>query len=431
MRTRALAGAFAALLGILIGPLAFSAAAADVDGLHTVDQYAAALRSDPILVQQVVGAGDTAGARTRLAALAAKLPYPVHIALVGAPDDLQSSELSSAVASSLRRKVGTKGLWIVAVAGGTLDIQSDSSVDPTQLSLAYYDVMRAITKARGGKDYSRTTSVLDAEVVLRIATSPGFANYSWHEGAAPVLSHAEIEKLADASYGKVRSSHDGDYESHVGKHWMLGTVTGLGVLLLVQQCLRGWPGWRRRRDEERPDRLAGLRHATKHPSMDELHTQAGKAATELATALAAAGDPRHPEILEDATSAREAAEAELDGHYLDLVGALVLARTGLADVRRAAAESPGPRYRCCYLDPFHGEAVTVMGWNLGNGTVDIPVCRQCAEDIGRRLRPQVLHVDDDDSPAYFERGGVWARTGYGSLVEHFGAVVLADRAERR
>jgi hypothetical protein len=113
-----------------------------------------------------------------------------------------------------------------------------------------------------------------------------------------------------------------------------------------------------------------------------------------------------------------------------LVGALTLARTGVRDAERVLGRASQP-YRCCFLDPLHGAGVREASWRLGETTVSVPVCPACRRrlDAGRDLTPLLVRRGWRTRP-YYELGDVWARTGYGSLVDDYAAQVLAERARR-
>ncbi len=426
MRTRVLASVFvvlASLAGVLMSG-ANTASATDVDGLHTVDQYVAALRKDPVLVQQMMGAGHTDAVRLMLTERAEKLPYPVHIALVQNPTDLQSDDITRDLASAIRRRLGAPGLYIVASPGAATEILvSGSEVDQTLLHLAYYDVLTAVSARVPPEDERRTSAAQEAQAVLEVAASPGMKNYEYQaQRGKPVLTAAQVDEIARAPWGGEPSVPDREYGSHVGKRWMVGTVTGLSIFLVVGTSLVGWPGWRRTTDRPaNPGR----------PTLEALRREAEQSLTALAEGLAASPQaPAHPELVLDAQAAREAAEAVLGGSYLDVIGALVLSRSGLADVGRAQAEKPGKPYRSCYFDPLHGQSTTTASWRYGDAAVDVPVCRRCARAVASGRTPEILRVGDGvRSRAYFEESSVWSRTGYGALVEHFGPAVLRDREQ--
>lgn len=419
MRARLLASAVVALLVGIMSP----ARADDVNTLNTVDQYVAALRADPILVQQVVGGGHTDAVRAEFKRLAAALPYPVYVALVRPATDLQSSRPSADLVTAIRRKLGKPGLYIVEAEGDILQAQvTGSKPDATVLSLATYDGETALTGMLGGSDARPTAAVL-TQLMLESAASPRLSRYdSTPHVEGGVLTHDQLAALAAEPWAQPWAAPDRDYESHTGKRWMVGTGVGLAVLLLVAQTMFGWSGWRLRKVEPTTDR----------PSLEELRRQAEDAVTDLATQLAALPiTPVHPDIAVDATSAREAAEPALTGDYLDVAGALALARSGLRDLARAQMANPGKPYRSCYFNPLHKPANAETTWLFDDAEVKVPACRSCINAVAKNQPPDVLRVGEvDTSKAYFEVKSVWARTGYGALVDHFGAAVLKDRAGR-
>jgi len=422
MRTRALVGGILLFCCLLGGP----ASAADVNELHTVDQYVAALREDPILVQQVMGAGHTPEVRRTLAALAAKLPYPVHVALVQAPTDLESDDISRDLASTFRRRIGAPGLYVVAVAGSPREIQATgTAVDPTELSLASTDVESAVSSTFGKDTWPSMTAALEVQIILETAASPGFAHYDFQsQQGKPVLGKGAIDDLLREPWLRAWRQPDVDSDSHVGKRWMIGTIAGLGSFLVIGTALVGWPGWRRTAKQRQRD---GGR-----PQIEALRHDAEELLTSLATSLAALPPtPVHPDIAADALAAREAAEAALRGGYLDVAGALALARSGLADVGRAQQRNPGKPARSCYFNPLHGRAVGEVSWRYDDADVTVPACRRCVRAVGNGRTPDVLRVSESpSSKAYFEEKSVWASTGYGALVDHFGASVLRERGAR-
>lgn len=429
MRTRALACAFALLLGRLVGGLASPASAADVNSLNTVDQYVTALRANPILVQQVKGAGHTDAVRKKLAELAAALPYPVHVALVQDPTDLQSDDVARDLASALRRRLDSPGLYIVAAQQGILQIQvTGTAVDQTELSLAHYDVLKALVKKLPKELDGRTTSALEAQLTLEVAAAPGFAHYDFEKQQdKPVLTDSQITALAHEPWGAPAQLPDVDSESHLGKRWMVATTAGLGSFLLVGMSLVGWPGWRRTTKSQKPRPTSSGRvpiETVRRHAEESLTSLAGKLADLPPT-------PVHPEIAADALAAREAAEWALRGQYVDVVGALTLAQSGLADVERAGRERAGDPYRPCWFNPLHGSATTETMWRYGDAEVSVPVCRQCDRAVRANRTPDVLRVGDSaSSRAYFEEKSVWVSTGFGALVDHYGASVLRERGAR-
>lgn len=104
----------------------------------------------------------------------------------------------------------------------------------------------------------------------------------------------------------------------------------------------------------------------------------------------------------------------------DLLGALVLAR-----VARAALDDPRSVYRPCYVNPTHGAATEER--TVQDGGVRVPVCRACAR--GSITDPYLVRRGLRRAP-YYAGDDVWARTGYGSLVDDLWSEVVRDRRRR-
>jgi hypothetical protein len=399
-----------------------AANAANIDALHTVDQYVAALRNDPILVQQVVGAGHTAEVHRALQELATQVDYPVYVALVQAPSDITSEDGSSELASALRRRLGGPGLYVVSIAGRTPSIQVTGAVpDPTMLSLATYAAYDRLREVAGAKESPGYTTAVTTQLILETAASPRFKAVTGPRDPGVMLTDDQLRTLAALPWARAWAGPEDDYESHVGKRWMIGTTVGLGLLLVLVQTAFGWPGWKR-----------SPRSIASRPAIDEVRRDATTAVTALAEAVAAlpVGVP-HPDVAADAVAAREAAEQALRGKYLDVVGALVLARSGLHDAARCQERDGGQPYRPCYFNPLHGVANIATTWRMDDAEVDLPACGACHHAVTHGRTPKVLRMAGTTSKAYFERDDIWSRTGYGAVVEHFGQMVLSDQASRR
>jgi len=104
-------------------------------------------------------------------------------------------------------------------------------------------------------------------------------------------------------------------------------------------------------------------------------------------------------------------------HPLDVVGALVLARRGDAALDAARRGTRWTPERPCFLDPLHGPATVEERVDLGGRRVEVPLCRDCRDDVRARRRPDVLDVEHEGRPAhYFETDREpWVSTGYGAL----------------
>ncbi|MEO7350466.1 MAG: hypothetical protein ABIR34_06775 [Marmoricola sp.] len=445
-RVGAWVGILVCLLSSGLVGVAPAGAVAD-DYAHSVDQIVAALRQDPVLVQETLGGGDTAGAHDRLSARARRLPFATYVALVEPPTDLQAGyEVSEVLAATLHRRIGKPGLYIVSVAGVGWDQEAFAvDLDAALLGLASSTALTAVNRLIGGSGENaeaRVSPETEAEIVLRNAAQPGINDYDYSR-SKPLLAPGTISAIAEQPW--TREDRTTDFidveDSQTGKRFMVGTTVGLAVTLILQQTLRGpWPGWKRRRGRRQapPARRTAKRErllpAVPVPlDITAVRREANSTLTRLAEGLARLPvQTRHPEIVEDAVAAREAAESLVDStRVTDVVGALVLGRSGERDLDRATRAKPGAAYRCCFFNPLHGPAVTEAAWEFGDADIEAPVCSSCAATVRAGREPDLLRTrPGHGSPAYYEGDDVWARTGFGSLVDHFGSVVLADRAER-
>ena len=92
----AAAAALATVVAMTVPASAATADAADRDTARTVDEIAAALRDDPVLVQQVLGNGDAEAAAERIRATTADSEHPVYVALVAATGAMLRARITSA-----------------------------------------------------------------------------------------------------------------------------------------------------------------------------------------------------------------------------------------------------------------------------------------------------------------------------------------------
>lgn len=390
-----------------------------------------ALRRDPILVEQTMGSGDAAGTAKRLAAVAGKLPFPTYVALVSTPRDDDSSDASAYLATAISRQIGKPGLYVVETSAGVLatDMVGESYND-TLYDLQRHTNSAAVLKASGDK-YVLDPAV-DAETALVTATLPSPAEDPKSYNKAN-LSSAQIADLAAREKALAPAvTPDRGVEPAkpwtTGKRWMAGTTVGVGALLLIQQSVRGWPGWRRTKKGVELTKAVAAAAPGPEPDLQEIRRQAEEHVTALAEQLAAATRTvTDSDLLDAAGLARDAAEPLLDSTQLEeVVGALALARTGAADVARACGQRKTD-YRGCFFNPLHGTSTTTASWRFGEADVDVPVCRACATALRAGSPPQSLRVG---SRPYYERDDVWARTGFGSLVDDFASQVVASRSGR-
>ncbi len=168
-------------------------------------------------------------------------------------------------------------------------------------------------------------------------------------------------------------------------------------------------------------------------SLDEVRLQATQVLNRLADELSVA-DPAEVDgdLYERAGLARSAAERVLDSSRLtDVIGALALARSGLDDLRVATGRSQN-RYQPCFFNPLHDQAAKDVDFTIDAGTVTVPACRHCGNDI-RRGAQKLDAVPSDTSPGapYFLGDDQWAVTGYGALVEDLPMALFRYEQARR
>ena len=168
------------------------------------------------------------------------------------------------------------------------------------------------------------------------------------------------------------------------------------------------------------------------PDIETVRAEADTELTALAEALASPGSGIH---FEQAMLAREVAEPLLSSRdVLDVVGALVLARTGRRELARAAGTGRKP-YRVCFFDPRHEPGTHIVQWRYGDAEVEVPVCGRCRRAVDRGRAPEALVVPHrGEMQPYYEGDSVWARTGFGSLTEDLGdltRLISADRGGSR
>ncbi|UYM03991.1 hypothetical protein [Solicola gregarius] len=397
------------------------------DYAGTVGEIVDTLEDDPILVHERMGAGDTAGAKRRLAELAAGLPFDTYVALVNVPQEVkeQTDDPSGYLIQVLHNQLRRPGLYVVQTSDGTLEVEAwGVDVDGTTLSLMSSDNSRLVnerlTDTHGDRIRALSPPVA-AEIALRSADDPppesGADSYA-------TMSGDEVEELAQIPHAYVSTAElvGPAPDSRTGFVWMAATTIGLLVLLVGQQTLRNaWP--RRRRDPKQ----SKPRAQAVEISIDDVRTRAGHELTELVQDLARApADVPHPEYAQQAMLARDASEHVRDSDDLaDVVGALVLARSGRRDVVRACESADSEAYRCCYFNPLHGESATQVGWQFGDAELRVPVCVACEQKQESGRTPDVLVVPDGRRKRpYYERDDVWARTGFGSVADDLGDLVL-------
>jgi hypothetical protein len=400
----------------------------DVPYPHSLDALADALRRDPVIVQQLVGGGDAAGVDRRLTQLVGKLPFKAYVALVDTPA-ADADQQNDQMATAISRRIAEPGLYIVATPdGGPLGLRLvGTGWNQTEFDLQQFantDAVEAAVAAKESQQSWYLSAPVDAETVLETALVGQPTDPTTPDLSARTLSDLVDHELALQPYE--RASTDGEDPPEpwsTGKRWMVGTAVGAGaLLLLVIHLLWGWwPGWRRR--------VAGVVVPSKNvePAISEVRTLASDQLTALATALPGTPGGTHQDA---ALLAREVAEPLLGSDRLyDVVGALVLARFGLREVERASDRTK-PVYHPCFFNPLHGAGNHAHEWEFGDTTVAVPICTRCASGLEHEQRPAVLGQRRlGGFHPYYTTDTIWARTGFGALVDDLPHQVGAARRE--
>ncbi|UPK76116.1 hypothetical protein MU582_05590 [Nocardioidaceae bacterium SCSIO 66511] len=398
------------------------------DSAKTVADLVRSLEDDPILVHETMGAGDTAAMKQRLSDLAADLPFDTYVALVNAPQEIEekTDDPSGQLIQVLHNRLDRPGLYVVQARDGTLEVEAwGVDVDSTSVYLMSAGNTRLVSDRLAdlhGDRIRAPSPPLAAEIALRSADDP---RSEADPDTYATMSEDEVDELAKLPHAYVSTTEvvTPAPGSRTGFVWMAATAIGVFVLLIGQQTLRS--AWPRRRVDPKPAKPTAEPAAA--ISIDDVRAQAGRELTELAQDLARApAELPHPEHAQQAMLARDAAEHVHDSDDLaDVVGALVLARSGRRDVVRATESQPPGAYRCCYFNPIHGESTAEVGWQFGDARLRVPVCAECARRQKSGGTPDVLVVASGrrERP-YYERDDVWARTGFGSIADDLGDLVL-------
>lgn len=410
-----------------------------------LDRLAEALREDGVVVDVSMGSGEAQESHDRIAQLVREVPFPVYVTLVDRlPEQVAGAErggdVHEALAALLHRRIGGEGLYVVGSPNGPSRVTAYGlDARPAPLSLLNYanqDLLQAGVEESVG-EHLRVPAVVNAEATVREAAE---LVERAREGASgqydPTLDEDEAAELSEraqqlglradwrpgSDYVEIRSASK-------GLSALVGTLTALGAALLLGQSLRGWP---RRRSEAAP----GAPVVSGPPPPPDLEAERGLATKELGRLVsrlaAAGGPPRDGEALTGALTARDTAELLMDsGDVADLIGARVLVRIGLRQLRRAE-RGQGTPYQPCFFDPRHPEAKEEAGWRLGQAQVRVPCCGRCHRALVKGGEPETLRVASRRGRPvpYYERDDVWARTGFGATSPDLARDVLDERRSR-
>lgn len=396
MRQRLLVGLLACLT--LLAPSAAEA----VEGPRTIDQLATALRTDPILVEPAFGTGDAVGVHDALTDVAAEIDVPVYVVMASIPPELRTAENPAEQAAALLNATLGDGLYYVQLTEGISWVGGFGTARKLDVTPGH----RAHTRAReiGPLEYNQTTSALEAELIVRSAADPG-----------QEISDEQLRAWIDAPRAFVPTEAR-DRVDQVARRWVFAIASALAVLAagLTLVFVGGRYPLALRRTRRAPD--AEPQHV---PTVDST----------VLPRVQRRYDLLRPEDLGSphATAAAEALEAaDLvadTGDALDAVGAWVLAQQAdreLDRIRRTTQVS----YRPCVVNPLHGEASATVP--LSGSSIDAPACISCSRKRGTFLTAPTWRGER----RYLDTSTVWARTGFGALVDDLARQVIADRRSR-
>ncbi|KRF18830.1 hypothetical protein ASG90_02745 [Nocardioides sp. Soil797] len=399
-------------------------AAAEEDFADTVAEIVAHLDQDPVLVEEVMGNGHTAAIREALDAKAADSPVPVHVVLTKAPAGLTTDNTAEELLTLLHARSGEDGVWFVATAdtGHTAlavygDIDPGVDNDETQLSMAVTSAQSKVTSAiRSGCSDCFSTPAIEAGLVLDTV------NAGLPESGGSALDDAQIDAYATSTWQgtQTQSAFYEDAEMPTpGLYAVVATMAALCVGVVAYRLLQAIGGTthpRRGSSAEASRGSSSSPRAAKKPQLDpraDLQRWQARATAETRKLSKALGDTPGTDDWQRrdvASDCLDRAEPRVDStDLLEVVGALVLARTGM----HAVSDKPG-QYRCCYVDPRHGGAATES--SLGGG-ISVPVCGACAKAlrVGSELDPLTEATMFGGRRPYYEGSTVWSANGFGAL----------------
>lgn len=396
MRRRLIFG----LLGCVALLVPMSAAAAEATGPRTVDQLTAALRADPVLVDPALGTGDAAGVHDVLTDLSDEVDVPVYVVLASTPAELRTAEHPAEQAAGLLNAALGDGLYIVQLTEG-ISWVGGFGAQAKKLDTSPGQAAHHRAQDLGPLDYNQPTAALKAELVLRSAADPGRE-----------IGDDQLREWIDTPRAFVPTEAR-DHVDQSARRWVVTIAAALAVLiagLTLTSVGTAYPlGVRRARAKSAPNLnpldVAALSRAQKRYDNLRVEELASPQATAAAEALSAA------DLVADSTDP------------LDTVGAWVLAQQAERELDRIHRPSRPP-YRPCVVNPEHGEASATVP--LTGSSIDAPACASCGHERGGFLTVSTWR----GQRRYLDTSSVWARTGFGALVDDLARQVIADRSGR-
>ena len=404
----------------------------------SVEGLAAALREDPVVVQEIMGNGQRDAVDAALTELVDGADFPVYVALVQSPGGLADDRPEDELASLLHAEIGEDGLYVVSLNPdlGHVGWQTYGAGVPGK-----WDIYGVNPPPANG-DWTSSAAGQAAELV------------------ASALNDAEPladDQLAEYRTGDLWVDRGSTLSEDIsapteGTYAVVATGLGVGVAIVAWFVLRALARWR----ELAPATpvVAGVPRGVTPgtapptrpaPTVPDVRRRAEKELADLDRALLrrsvavspALADPAAEQRLDGSrTAARTLLDAgdERDADLLESLGALVLVRTA-----RRALEDPEAPYRPCFFNPWHGEGTTRVAAPVGTGDqVDLPACQRCrraqsqpAQSRSELNDPLVVRGRLRRLRPYWEGDDVWARTGFGAISDDLWRTVLEDRRAAR
>jgi hypothetical protein len=384
------AAARRAAIGLVVAAAATAFLAAPAAAADSATKIARALERSPVYAPE---AALTAAERASIEAAIRRAPEPVFVALVD-KDRLPA----------IAKRLGRPGVYVTAGDGGvdqvTVGVDEERSfqaalvvnhqsavLEPPSATLPRF--LRWLSDPRLPERYRQVTEELRGG------------------GATPVAP------------GQVREADDG------GVPWpVVGGVAALLALVLIGLLV----AWRRggaqvaaKRPPVLPERVfEHARTSAERELRESIETQVvafAEALDETSAPEDEAAQESYQRALDSYSAARKALD-EASGTP-DLAGSLVLIDRGRAAL---AGARPQP---ICFFNPLHGHALRPVAWKDDER---VPACRECSTAVRGGEAPDALL---DDGRPYFERDGVWARTGYGAFSDDLVERVLRGELRAR
>jgi len=442
------------------------------DGLPfapTIDELATALAQDPVIVTQAFGNGHTAQADDELHQLVDDLEaasgVPVYVVVARGPDGLAVGDPLRDLATNLHTRLAeTDALYVLRVDTG--------------------DGVRGDVVGFGDAPDTSVLNAVDSQFAPDGGTDAGVSEVGLAARDLGVLLQGpDIPRSEYDAYRQEvvwRSPPQPSYEDFVppqaGTYATFGTMAFVTVAVGSWLVLRNVARWRttapdaarvearRRAREVRAGRAAPGQNGTSSPAAraDRVPAVPASVATPAAlrrtvdaelerlaaTLERTAGTALDDERRQLADGSYDTARSLVDrlddtpvgtpddGDVPDLVGALVLTRTAerALDGGSRRRRPPSP-YRPCFFDPRHGEGTARRTVAVGSGELEVPACAACRRATTTDLRPLETLVGGRFGRrrrrAYYELDDVWARTGFGALVDDLWVPVSTDLRQRR